>query len=382
MNPAPTPATLTGVDALQRDRFAALRGQRVGLVTNHTGLNREGQATADLLHGTPGVQLLALFGPEHGIRGALDARVPDSRDEATGLPVYSLYGERTRPAAAQLAGLDTLIYDIQDIGVRFYTYISTLGLCMEAAAQHGLRFVVLDRPNPLGGVDVEGPFADRDRFSFTAYHDIPIRHGLTVGELAQLFHAEKKLALDLQVIRAEAWQRADLWDATGLTWVNPSPNMRSLTEALLYPGIGLLETTNVSVGRGTDTPFEVIGAPWLDGRKLAAALNARDLPGVRFIPVRFTPQSSIHAGHACGGVNIVIVTRHRFVPVYTGMAVAETLSRLYPQAWEAAQFDRLLVNKAAFDAFRAGATAEVLTRSWKKEIQAFRERRRPYLLYA
>src|SRR5581483_4665277 len=279
-----------GIDVLQRDSFAPLRGRSVGLITNHTGLNRKGMATADLLRAAPEVRLRALFGPEHGIRGALDTKISDSKDKATGLPVYSLYGERTRPTAAQLAGLDTLVFDIQDIGTRFYTYISTLGLCLEAAAEHSLRFVVLDRPNPLGGLDVEGPLADPDQLSFTAYHPIPIRHGLTVGEMARLFQAEKRIGADLHVVPVEGWRRADFWDATNLTWVNPSPNMRSLTGALLYPGIGLLETTNVSVGRGTDTPFEIIGAPWLDGRLLAAELNARDLPGVRFVPVRFTPK--------------------------------------------------------------------------------------------
>src|SRR5581483_2880797 len=289
----------TGIDVLQRGGFVPLRGRRVGLITNHTGLNREGHATADLLHAAPNLQLAALFGPEHGIRGALDEHVPDMKDEATGLPVYSLYGARNRPTAEQLAGLDTLVFDIQDIGTRFYTYISTLGLTLEEAAKHGLRYVVLDRPNPLGGLEVEGPLADADQLSFTAYHRLPIRHGMTVGELARLFNAEKKLGADLQVILVEGWRRADFWDATNLTWVNPSPNMRSLTEALLYPGIGLLETTNISVGRGTDTPFEIFGAPWLDGRRLAAALNAREAPGVRFVPVRFTPKSSVYAGQAC-----------------------------------------------------------------------------------
>ncbi|HZP82074.1 MAG TPA: DUF1343 domain-containing protein [Chthonomonadaceae bacterium] len=371
-----------GIDVLQRDSFAPLRGRSVGLITNHTGLNRKGMATADLLRAAPEVRLRALFGPEHGIRGALDTKISDSKDKATGLPVYSLYGERTRPTAAQLAGLDTLVFDIQDIGTRFYTYISTLGLCLEAAAEHSLRFVVLDRPNPLGGLDVEGPLADPDQLSFTAYHPIPIRHGLTVGEMARLFQAEKRIGADLHVVPVEGWRRADFWDATNLTWVNPSPNMRSLTGALLYPGIGLLETTNVSVGRGTDTPFEIIGAPWLDGRLLAAELNARDLPGVRFVPVRFTPKSSVHAGSVCGGINVIITARHRFVPVYTGMVVAETLLRLYPQAWEADRFHRLLVNAEAFAAFRAGATAETLTRSWQKQVEAFRRRRRPHLLYS
>ncbi len=347
----------TGIDVLQREAFAPLRGRSVGLITNHTGLDREGRATVDLLHATPDVRLAALFGPEHGIRGVLDEKVPDGRDEATGLPVYSLYGERTRPDAGQMAGLDTLVYDIQDVGVRFYTYSSTLCMCLEEAAHHGLTFVVLDRPNPLGGDVIAGPTADADKLSFVAYYPYPLRHGLTLGELARLYAADQGLDVDLMVIPVEGWRRDELWDATNLTWTNPSPNMRSLTEALLYPGIGLLETTNVSVGRGTDTPFEIVGAPWLDGRRLAAALNTQGLPGVRFVPIRFTPKSSVYAGQPCGGINIHITDRERFVPILTGVAVAVTLHALYPQEWETTRFNVLLANQAALDALLAGANA-------------------------
>lgn len=371
-----------GIDMLEAKAFAPLQGKRIGLITNHTGLNRDGKATVDLLHEAKEVRLAALFSPEHGVRGALDENVPDSKDQKTGLPVYSLYGERTRPTPEQLHGLDILVYDIQDIGTRFYTYISTLGNCLEEATKHSLPFFVLDRPNPIGGEDIEGPLADPDRLSFTAYHPLPIRHGLTVGELAQLFNAEKKLGARLEVVPVTGWRRTEFWDATNLTWTNPSPNMRSLTQALLYPGIGLLETTNLSVGRGTDTPFEVIGAPWLDGRRLAAELNARELPGVRFVPIRFTPKSSVHAKEPCGGINLIITCRTRFVPVYTGLVIAETLRRLFPNEWHVQAYNKLLVNKAAFDALQQGATAETLTHSWQQEIEAFRARRRPYLFYA
>ena len=370
---------LTGIDALQRSAFHLLREQRIGLITNHTGLNRHGDATADLLHSASGVNLKVLFGPEHGIRGVLDEKVPDGKDERTGLPVYSLYGERTRPTAEQLQGLDTLVYDIQDVGTRFYTFSSTLGLCLEEAARHNLRYIVLDRPNPIGGLDVEGPIADT--LSFTAYHPVPIRHGLTVGELAQLYHAEKGLKNELQVVKMEGWHRSDFWDAVNLTWINPSPNMRSLTQALLYPGIGLLEFTNLSVGRGTDTPFEIIGAPWMEGRKLAAELNARELPGIRFIPIRFTPKSSIHANTPCTGVQFQILCRNRFVPVLTGIAIAETLKRLFPKNWDPGRYDRLLANKPAYDALLGGATAEALVASWQPQVATFRNRRRPHLLY-
>ena len=374
-------AVRLGIDLLAGQEFAELRGQRVGLITNHTGVDTFGMATADLLHATSGVELAALFGPEHGIRGAVDEHVPDGTDEATGLPVYSLYGVRTRPTPEQLTGLDTLVFDIQDIGVRFYTYISTLLYAMEAAAEQGLRFVVLDRPNPIGGLVTEGPPADADRLDFIACHPIPVRHGLTVGEMARLFAAEKGLDLDLTIVEIEGWSRADLWDGTGLTWVNPSPNMRSLTQALLYPGIGLLEFTNVSVGRGTDTPFEVVGAPWIAERELAAHLNAQELPGVRFVPIRFTPTSRVHEGTRCGGINLIVTQREQFVPVQTGLAVAAALRALYSEAWEDARYDRLLVNRTTFNAFRNGVPTADLVASWQADLAQFAARSTPHRLY-
>ncbi len=374
-------AVRLGIDILAGGGFTELRGLRVGLITNHTGLDTYGMATADLLHAAHGVALTTLFGPEHGIRGALDEHVPDGIDEATGLSVYSLYGTRTRPTAEQLAGLDTLVFDIQDIGVRFYTYISTLLHCMEAAAEHGLRFVVLDRPNPLGGLITEGPIADADRLDFIACHPIPVRHGLTVGELARLFVAEKGLDLDLKVVEFEGWHRSDLWDATGLTWINPSPNMRSLTQALLYPGIGLLEFTNVSVGRGTDSPFEVVGAPWIAQRELADHLNTQGLPGVRFVPIRFTPVARVHAGTHCGGIHIIVTQRDLFEPVRTGLTIATALQTLFPNAWEAAHYDRLLVHHASYSGFREGASAEELVASWQDGLAQFAERSAPHKLY-
>ncbi len=305
------PPTRTGVDVLVRDEFALLENARgVGLITNHTGRDQNGSLTADLLSSAPNVALRALFGPEHGIRGEHDEQVADGVDEATGLPVHSLYGARRAPTPEQLAGLDTLVFDVQDVGCRFYTYLSTLGHCLEAARERGLRFIVCDRPNPVNGVQVEGPLADETRLSFTAFHPIPVRHGMTLGEMARLLCVERGWSsdVDLVVVKCENWKRADWWDATGLTWVNPSPNMRSLAQATLYCGVGLLEFTNVSVGRGTDTPFEVLGAPYVDGCALAATLNARNLPGVRFIPVNFTPRASTFANEACGGVNLLVRT--------------------------------------------------------------------------
>jgi uncharacterized protein YbbC (DUF1343 family)/CubicO group peptidase (beta-lactamase class C family) len=325
---------LSGIDVLQRDGFRKLKGRRIGLVTNHTGVDRDDRSTIDLLHQTESVKLVALFSPEHGIRGEVDRPVADGKDDKTGLPVYSLYGARKRPAKEQLQGIDTLIYDIQDIGCRFYTYETTLGYLLETAAEHKLKVIVLDRPNPIGGLAVEGPMLDNKLESFTGYHPLPVRHGMTVGELARLFNRERKIGADLEVIPIEGWNRGDLFDRTNLLWINPSPNMRALSAALLYPGIGLLETTNVSVGRGTDRPFEILGAPWIDGRRLAAALASAHLPGVRFVPLRFTPKSSTHAGKECGGVQIFLDDWRQFQSLPVGITIAYHLWKLYPEQWQ------------------------------------------------
>jgi uncharacterized protein YbbC (DUF1343 family) len=376
-----TSSSLNGIDALARDGFALLKGRRIGLITNHTGRDHEGHSTIDLLKAAPGVMLIALFSPEHGIRGMVDEKVADSVDEKTGLPIHSLYGDTRKPTADMLKGIDTLVYDIQDIGARFYTYISTLGLAMEEAARSRIKFVVLDRVNPITGMEVEGPLADADKLSFTAYHKLPVRHGMTVGELAQLFNRERGINADLEVVKVENWRRESWFDETGQVWINPSPNMRSLTEAALYPGIGLLETTNVSVGRGTDTPFELVGAPWIDGRKLAAVLNSSRLPGVRFVPVRFTPHASTHKDAECGGINIVITDRAQFEPITTGLEIAAQLLKLYPKDFAADQFNRLLANQKVYDAFRQGAEARALRQIWENDLASFRAIRSKYLLY-
>jgi uncharacterized protein YbbC (DUF1343 family)/CubicO group peptidase (beta-lactamase class C family) len=377
----PAAKVLTGVDVLERDGFKQLAGLRIGLVTNHTGRDSAGRTTIDVLHQAPGVKLVTLFSPEHGIRGLADEKISDSKDERTGLPIYSLYGETRRPKPEQLKDLDALVFDIQDIGARFYTYISTVGLVMEEAAKARLPVFVLDRPNPIGGLDIEGPIADADKLSFTAYHTIPVRHGMTIGELAQLFNDERKIGCDLRVIKMDGWQRVMWLDETNLTWVNPSPNMRSLTEATLYPGIGLLETTNVSVGRGTDTPFEVIGAPWIDGQQLAAYLNGRRIAGVRFVPVRFTPRGSVFKDEECGGVNIIITERARFRPVTNGMEIAVGLRKLYPAQWKADAYLRLLVNADTLEKLKRGDEAELITRSWATKLEDFRKARARFLLY-
>jgi uncharacterized protein YbbC (DUF1343 family)/CubicO group peptidase (beta-lactamase class C family) len=372
---------LTGIDVLERDGFKGLAGLRVGLVTNHTGRDRQGKQTIDVLNNAAGVRLTTLFSPEHGIRGVADEKVSDSKDERTGLPIYSLYGETRRPSPEQLKDLDAIVYDIQDVGVRFYTYISTLGYVMEEAAKAHLPVFVLDRPNPIGGIEVEGPPADANRLSFTAYHTIPVRHGLTIGELARLYNEQRQLNCDLRVIKMEGWRRSLWFDATNLTWTNPSPNMRSLTEATLYPGIGLLETTNVSVGRGTDTPFEVLGAPWINGQQLAGYLNGRHIPGVRFVPVRFTPQSSVFRAQECSGVNIVIIDRGQFHPVSAGIEIAAALRRLYPQDWKVDDYLRLLANTAALERVKRGDAPEEVVRSWSVALDQFRAARAKILLY-
>jgi len=377
----PDATVLTGIDVLERDGFKQLAGMRLGLVTNQTGRDRAGRSTIDVLFKAPGVKLVALFSPEHGIRGLADEKVSDTKDDQTGLPIYSLYGETRRPKSEQLKDLDALVFDIQDVGARFYTYISTLGYVIEEAGKARLPVFVLDRPNPINGLDIEGAVADQDKPSFTAYHTIPVRHGMTVGELARLYNEERRLGSDVRVIKMENWRRAMWFDATGLIWINLSPNMRSLTEAALYPGIGLLETTNLSVGRGTDTPFEVIGAPWLDGQKLAADLNARNIAGVRFVPVRFTPKSSVFKNEECGGLNIVITDRSRFRSVYTGIEIAVALRRLFPADWKIDSYARLLVNSDTLERLKRGESAEEITRSWTNSLESFRRSRARVLLY-
>jgi uncharacterized protein YbbC (DUF1343 family)/CubicO group peptidase (beta-lactamase class C family) len=374
-------SVLCGIDVLVRDGFKQLRGRKIGLITNHTGVDRDGRSTIDLLHAAEGVQLVALFSPEHGIRGQVDAAVADSIDKKTELPIYSLYGKTRKPTAEQLRGIDTLVFDIQDIGCRFYTYSATLGLAMESAAEHGLKFVVLDRPNPIGGELVEGPVLDPGRESFTGYHRMPVRHGMTLGELARMYRMERDMGLNLEVVPVEGWNRRDYFDATGLTWINPSPNMRSLRQAVLYSGIGLLETTNLSVGRGTDTPFEVIGAPWLDGRKLAAGLADERLDGVVFVPVLFQPSASKWAGTDCKGVQIIVTDRAKFRPVRTGLAIARQLRLLFPQFWQVDKFITLLGNQATFDAVQAGRPLDEIERPFGDGLRQFEDRRAKYFLY-
>jgi uncharacterized protein YbbC (DUF1343 family)/CubicO group peptidase (beta-lactamase class C family) len=373
---------LAGIDVLQRDGFRSLAGRRVGLITNHTGVNRQGVGDATLLSKAPGVTLVALFSPEHGFRGNQDREnLQDTRDEATGAVVHSLYGKTRRPTAEMLRGVDTLVFDIQDVGVRFYTYISTMGLAMQAAAEHKIRFVVLDRPNPLGGCVVAGPMLDPGRESFVGFHRLPVRHGMTVGEIACLLNDELGLKLDLEVIRVEGWRRADDFDAAGLRWNAPSPNLRNLTEAFLYPGVGLLEMTNLSVGRGTETPFEVIGSPWIEGERLAKRLNEAGLHGVRFEATEFTPASSKYQNQRCHGVRISLTDRAAFEPVRMGVAIALELRRLYPALWETKSLDVLLCNQATCSAVKEGRPLSEVESLWRADLESFQARRAKHLLY-
>ncbi|MCW1886241.1 DUF1343 domain-containing protein [Luteolibacter flavescens] len=371
---------LNGIDVLKRDKFRQLRGMKVGLITNHTGIDRGRNSTIDLLHAAPDVKLVALFSPEHGIRGELDhAKIGDDVDKKTGLPVYSLYGERRTPAPAQLEGIDTLVFDVQDIGCRFYTYVSTMANCLELAGQRGLRFIVLDRVNPVGAA-VEGPVLAMER-SFVAAHEIPLRHGMTVGELARLIDAERNFGAKPGVIRCEGGSPLRWFDETALPWRDPSPNMRSVTAATLYPGVGLLEFCKVSVGRGTGTPFELLGAPYIDDMKLAAEMRKANLPGVTFVPVRFTPEASVFKDQECSGVRMVVTDRDAFRAADLGIALAATLHRLHPAELKLGEMKKLIGDPETLEAIRKGETLDVIRAVRDRGLPDFMKRRTPHLLY-
>ncbi|MBN2241807.1 MAG: DUF1343 domain-containing protein [Acidobacteria bacterium] len=376
-----SPEVLNGIDVLRRENFGPLAGKRVGLITNHTGLAADGTTTIDLLLQSGVCELIALFSPEHGIRGILDGRIDSSPDAVTGLPVYSLYGDTRKPTPEMLRRVEALIFDVQDIGARFYTYISTMAYCMEAAAEAKIPFYVLDRPNPVGGMQVEGPMLDADRVSFTGYMPLPIRHGMTVGELARYFNRQKAIGATLHVVAMQGWQRSFYYNDTGQLWVDPSPNMRSLAAAILYPGICLLERTNVSVGRGTERPFESVGAPWIEPRRLAAALREAQPPGVCFVPVYFTPKTGRYSGEKCGGVSVHIANREKVHSVLLGLTLVSVLSRLYPDVFELDAVMQLLGNAKAMRMLRAGASAAEVLETGRHEMTEFLAVRREALLY-
>jgi uncharacterized protein YbbC (DUF1343 family) len=373
--------TLTGIDVLEAEKFASLAGKRVGLITNQTGVDRQGRSTIDLLAHAPGVKLIALFSPEHGIRGALDERVSSTKDEATGLPIYSLYGETERPTDSMLAGIDALVFDVQDAGVRFYTYITTMGYAMEAAAAHHVAFYVLDRPDPLGGDRIEGPMLDSDRTNFVGYFPMPVRMGMTLGEMAQMFNVEKQIGCDLHVIRMKNWRRKMWFRDTGLHWVNTSPNLRSEVAGILYPGLEILQAGGVSVGRGTETPFEIVGAPWISGEEFAAYLTNRAIPGVRFESRKFTPDAGLFKGELCEGVRVVLGDRNALQSMRMGIEIAAALAKLYPGKFETAKMIALVGNGETIKQLQEGLDPSAIVASWIRELEAFRNVRAKHLLY-
>jgi uncharacterized protein YbbC (DUF1343 family) len=379
-----------GIDVLEEHNFRELdanaaRPIRVGLVTNQTGVDSHGERTVDVLAHAPGITLKAIFSPEHGIAGKLDSTdIAKSEDRLTRAPIYSVYGDtdaKRRPTGDRLASLDVIVFDIQDVGVRFYTYESTLGYFLEAAAKAGKRIVVLDRPDPLGGAMVEGPVAEGGRESFTSYWQTPVRHGMTMGELAKMFNAERGIGSRLTVVPMEGWMRGDWYDSTGKLWIDPSPNMRSLEEAILYPGIGMIEATNISVGRGTDTPFEIVGAPWVKPVELATYLNAREIGGVRFTPIEFTPENSEYARQRCGGVRMVATDRNEIDAPELGIEVAAALHSLYPTNFQLSGIDKLMVNKASLNAISEGRDPRYVAEQWIDALQQFQQLRAKYLMY-
>lgn len=381
---------LNGIDALEQHNFDVLRvpgatTTRVGLVTNQTGMDAQGRRTIDILAHAPGLQLAAIFSPEHGILGMADTTaISNTKDAATGVTIYSVYGEtdvQRRPALDVIQNLDVIVYDIQDVGVRFYTYETTLGYFMEAGARAGKHIVVLDRPNPINGAYVQGPVSDPGQESFTNYYALPVRHGMTVGELAKLFNAEKFIRANLIVVPMTGWNRGDWFDSTAQLWVNPSPNLRDLNQAVLYPGVALVETTNVSVGRGTDTPFELVGAPWINGKDLAGYLNARMIAGVRFVPTTFTPGASAFAHKECKGVNIIVINREVLDAPELGFELAAALRKLYPQLFDMTRMNQLLVNQTAYAALLSGEDPRRIADDWREAIDRFMVVRARYLMY-
>lgn len=374
--------TLTGIDVLEADGFAELQGKHVGLVTNQTGRSRAGVSTIDLLAQAPGVTLVALFSPEHGIRGQQDDVVESSRDDKTGLTIHSLYAKTRRPTDDMLNGIDTIVVDLQDIGARFWTYPTTVEYVIEEAARRNIQVVVIDRPNPINAVDVEGPIQDDTAIGFTGYMKMPIRHGMTLGELARAFAGERRLNVKLSVVTMKNWRRDAWFDETGVPWITPSPNMRNLIAATLYAGIGAIEQTNISVGRGTDSPFEQIGAPWIDGRAVADGLNARAIPGIRFYPVTFTPSAGAKlGGQPCGGVFLIVTNRDVLRPVRVGVEIASMLSKMYGRQFTLEDAATLLGSKATIQKIRAGEDPAAIAASWASDEKAWRAIRSKYLLY-
>jgi uncharacterized protein YbbC (DUF1343 family) len=385
----------TGIDVLEETKFAVLHPSRsgaprnIGLLTNQTGVDAEGRRTIDVLASVPGISLDAIFSPEHGVTGTLDTtdiKNKNAKDAATGVTVYTVYGASDaarRPPMDVLKRLDAVVIDLADAGARFYTYETTTGYFLEAAAKAGIEVLILDRPNPITGSFVQGPVSSSEagRESFTNYFPEPVRHGMTLGELARMFNAERHIGARLEVVSMQGWQPGDWFDSTGLGWVNQSPNLRSLTAATLYPGVAMIEGTNVSVGRGTDTPFEVLGAPWIKSRELAAYLNGRDIQSMRFVPIVFTPSSSSFAGERCEGVNLIFLDRNTLDSSELGIELASALHKLYPNDFKLERMTDLLVNQSVLDAIGAGEDPRRIAEDWQERLEEFVRLREKYLLY-
>jgi uncharacterized protein YbbC (DUF1343 family) len=381
----------TGIDVLEETKFAALHPARggaprsIGLLTNQTGVDSKGRRTIDVLANVPGLSLDAIFSPEHGVTGALDTlNVKNTKDAATGVEVYSMYGgtdAAKRPPMEVLKRLEAVVIDVADVGVRFYTYEATVGYFLEACAKVGVEVVILDRPNPITGSFVQGPMSEEGMEKFTNYFPEPVRHGMTIGELAKMVNAERHIGARLNVVEMQGWQRGDWFDSTGLAWVNTSPNLRSLTEATLYPGVAMIEGTNVSVGRGTDTPFEIVGAPWIKGRELAAYLNGREIQSVRFVPIMFTPSASNFSGERCEGVNVIGLDRNTVESPELGVELASALHKLYPNDFKLEKMADLLVNETVLQAIGAGEDPRRIAEDWQEGLEGFVRMREKYLLY-
>lgn len=379
--PAALPPVLPGIDVLSAEHFAPLVGKRIGLLTNEAARDRTGHRTIDRLAAAPGVRLVALFTPEHGLSADREGKIEDARDAATGLPIRSLYGHTRRPTDEMLNDLDAVVIDLQDAGVRFFTYPSTVAYVLEAAARRGLEVFVLDRPDPINAAAVQGPVLDPALKSFTGYFSMPQRHGMTIGELARMFNAELGIGAKLTVVPMQSYARRLWYDETGLAWANPSPNLRSVDEATLYAGVGLIEGANVSVGRGTPSPFELVGAPWIDGARLAGYLHDRGIAGVRFESVEFTPEADVFARQTCRGVRIVLTDRAHLDAAALGLELAAALHRLYPDQFRLEGTRQLIGSPAVFEALKSGTDPRELPALWKNELRAFRAVRAKYLLY-
>jgi uncharacterized protein YbbC (DUF1343 family) len=371
----------TGIDVLAAEHFAALRGKRVGLITNQTGVDALGRRTIDVLAKADSVKLVAIFSPEHGIAASVDAVVANATDSATGLPIYSLYGETRRPTDAMLQGIDALVFDIQDVGVRFYTYVTTMAYCMEAAAKHNIPFFVLDRPNPLGGEIIEGPMLDADKVSFVGYFPMPVRYAMTLGELAQMFNAENKIGADLHVVEMRNWRRSEMYWMTGLPWIAPSPNLPALSNLVAYPGIEILQAGGVSGGRGTDSAFLEFGAPWIESDKLLAEVKQKSVAGVTFEAKTFTPKTGPYAGEKCNGVGLTITDRDRFRSILMGLEIAEALHKLYPRTFQIAKMITLLGSQSTVDRLERGDDPKAIEGGWDGDLTKFRAMRAKYLIY-